>query len=164
LTIAGGALEVAGFTLIAYDLYRVQRHEYGTPQFIQRWKGRIRRILRLTEDHTAYVDAMTGTVTMTGRGKARMGSGDGIDERLDALEENFKRLDEEVDEHRAAFDRGLEELREELRKTRIEVEQHHAETEQRRKDFQRTSVLLQACGTAMFLSGTVLSVLGSVAT
>jgi ABC-type phosphate transport system auxiliary subunit len=164
LTIAGGTLEVFGFGLIAYDLYRIQRHEYGTPQFLERWKGRIRRLLRMSKDHTLHVDAAVGTVDMAGRIKVRSGVGEDADlkERISVLEKNFERLDEEVDEHRAAFDKGLNEMREELRAARAELEQRHQETEQERKTFQRTSVTLQACGTVLFVLGTLFSVLGSV--
>jgi hypothetical protein len=101
LTIAVGVLEIFGFALIAYDLYRLQRHEYGTAQFIARWKGRLRRLLGKSKDYPVHVDEMAGTIAMTGRGKARRGSGEGLEERVDALEENLQRLDEEVDEHRA---------------------------------------------------------------
>jgi hypothetical protein len=163
LTITGGVLlEIVGFPLIPYDLYRIQRHEYGTPQIIARWNGRLRKLLRMSKDHTVYVDDMVGTTDMAGRIKARKESGEAIEERIDALEENFRRLDEEADEHRAVFDRGLDGVREELRATRAELEQRRQETEQERKDFQRTSVILQTWGVALFVLGTALSVLGSV--
>jgi hypothetical protein len=33
LTIAGGVLEIAGFALVAYELARIQRREFGEPEF-----------------------------------------------------------------------------------------------------------------------------------
>lgn len=162
LTIAGGTLEVLGFGLIAYDLYRIQCHEYGTPQIIERIKARVRKLLHISRHHTLHLGDVVGVSDAAGRIKVRTGSGGGIDERLDALEKNFGRLDEEVDQDRVALEASLTKIRGEIAETRADVEKKQQETEQKRKNFQRTSITLQGCGTLLFVGGTVLSVLGSI--
>lgn len=45
LTIAGGAFEIVGFGLVAAELARIQWAEFGTPRFVQRLQGRVRRLV-----------------------------------------------------------------------------------------------------------------------
>lgn len=57
LTIAGGVLEIAGFALVAYELARIQRREFGEPEFLRRLRGWLRRLLRRPVTHTAEAGA-----------------------------------------------------------------------------------------------------------
>jgi hypothetical protein len=46
LTVVGGALEITGFVLVAVELFRTQRREFGTPKAVAsvlRLKGRFER-------------------------------------------------------------------------------------------------------------------------
>lgn len=161
LIIAGGAMQMAGFTLVAWELARIQRREFGEPEVLSRWRGRFRRWTGRTRTATGSA-RVTAKGEVRARGKARAAPGETFVERVNALEENFGHLDREVAEDRATAERGRDQLLDLLDLTRGEFkEQRHAD-ERDRKAFLKTSVALQSWGTALFILGTVLGVVGSV--
>lgn len=160
--IAGGALQVVGFVLVAVDLGRTQHREFGVPTWIERLRAFLRRLFRHTKTVEIGAVVATATSTASARGKVRTPPGESHAARLAALEKNFGRLDEEVEENRAAADRWRGELLEQLNVTRAEVNQQREMDDQERKAFLRTSVLLQSWGTGFFVLGTVLGVIRAV--
>lgn len=162
LTIAGGVLEIAGFTLVAYELARIQRREFGEPEFLQRLRGRLRRLLRRPVTHTAEAEAaLAGGGTLRAEGIARRGPGETLDDRVEALEENLGRLESEIDRREARLAQDIEEVRQSLSEMRAELDRERREREEDRKTSLRASVTLQAWGTALFVVGAILSILGN---
>lgn len=165
LVIAGGVFEVAGFALIAYELARVQRREFGEPEFLEWLRGWPRRIFPRHRTHTAEASAsLSGVGTLRAEGVARRGPGKTLDERVAALEENFRRLEDETGQRQRRLAGEVEEVRRKLDQTRDELEQERREKEEERKAALRASVTLQATGTGLFVLGAILSVLGSTLT
>jgi HAMP domain-containing protein len=158
--VAGGVLQILGFVLVAIELGRVQRREFGEPVWMTRLRGRIRRLLRQTK--TVHLGSATATASanMSARAKIRTRPGQSVEDRVSALEKNFGRLDEEVDEERIAATQAYDLVLEQLTVTRAEVNQRRELDERTRKAFLRTSVLLQAWGTAFFVIGTILGIVG----
>lgn len=129
---------------------------------MERMRGFMRRLLRRTKTVEGRAVAATATATASARGKVRTPPGESVEQRVAALEKNFGRLDDEVDENRAAADRWRQELLEQVTVTRAEVNAQRAQDDEERKAFLRMSVLLQSWGTAFFVVGTILGVVGSI--
>src|ERR1044072_8395696 len=163
LTIVGGAFEIAGFALVAYELYRIQRQEFGTPEFIEKGVLWLRRIFRRPRDQTIHARS---SAVILGRGRTsvriRHGPGISVKERIEVLERNFKSLENEIHERIAEHNKSLDEVKSEVKDVRRELEQHQAEAEEKRKMTLQSSIAIQAWGTVLFAGGTILSVLGNV--
>jgi hypothetical protein len=162
MVIAGGAFQVIGFVLVAIELGRVQRHEFGTPQFIEWLRGRLRRLFRRSQtiEASAHGAILSGG---SARGIVRAGRGATLEDHVAALEENFDRLDDEVAANRLEVERWRSELIEQLTVTRAEMSEQKQRDDEERKGFLRTSLLSQTWGTLFFVAGTILGVVGSVA-
>lgn len=162
LTIAGGVLEIAGFALVAYELARIQRREFGEPEFLKRLRLRLRRLLRRSVTVTAEAG---GAIAIGGNaraeGVARRGPGDTLDERVEAIEENIGRLEAEMNRRQTRLVAEIKDVREKQTMMRSELDQERQAKEEERKAALRTSVTLQAWGTGLFVLGTVLSILGN---
>lgn len=72
LNIGGGFLEIAGFALVAYELFRTQRRELGDPWLLARLKASrdrivvaVRKVFRRTQVHEMSAN-LTGAVKLTG--------------------------------------------------------------------------------------------------
>jgi hypothetical protein len=162
LTIAGGALEIAGFGLVAWELARIQRREFGEPEFVRRLRARLRKLFgrpRRVAELSATLSA-EGTLRASGRVRARPGD-DTLEERVQALEKNFGYLEDELDHYHTSLEKGLDDLRKKLDDMQAELDRERREREEERKASLRTSVTLQAWGTGLFVLGTILSVLGN---
>jgi hypothetical protein len=163
LTICGGAFEVVGFGLVAWELTRVQRQEFGTPRIVQRVRVLISRVLR----RRRVVHDLSAAITARSSASARLRVREvprpdpTLDQRVSALERNLGELEQEVDRRTEDFDQRVGRLEQVQRAMRAELEQAHRERDDERRAFLRTSVALQSWGTALFLVGAILSVLGS---
>lgn len=155
-------LQILGFVLVAIELGRVQRLEFGEPVWVTRVRGRIRRLLGRTRTVDLGSATITASTNMSARGKVRTPPGHSVEDRVSALEKNFDRLDEEVDQERIAATQARDMLLEQLTVTRAEVNQQREFDERTRKAFLRTSVLLQAWGTVFFVLGTILGIVGGL--
>jgi hypothetical protein len=155
-------LQILGFVLVAIELGRVQRREFGEPVWITRARAWMRRRFRGAKTvHLGSATLSAGT-RMSARGKARTPPGHSVEERVSALEKNLDRLDEEVDRERIAAAEAHSDLLEQLNVTRAELNRQREFDERERKNFLRTSVLLQAWGTTFFVVGTVLGIVGAL--
>lgn len=163
LTIAGGVFEIAGFALVAYELYRLQRREFGEPEFLKRLRARMRKILRRSRHHTVTPGAavLTAEGALGVRARVRRGPGDTLETRIEAMEKNLHHLETEIDHQNAIFGGDIEELSKKLNETRAELAEERRRSDEERKASLRTSVALQAWGTGLFVFGTILSVLGN---
>jgi hypothetical protein len=166
LTIAGGVFEILGFALVAYELYRIQRREFGEPEFLKRLQARLRKILRRSKDVTVESGAAVMTATVGGRaqGQVRRGPGSTLESRIDALEKNLQHLEAEIDQQNATFGGDIAELSKRLRETQVELAQERERSEEGRRAALRISVALQAWGTGLFVLGAILSILGNTIT
>lgn len=164
LNIAGVFLEIAGFSLVAYELFRTQRREFGDPKplkLIKALRARVKRFFRKLFRRPRKVVEMsatlTGTASLTAKGLVRSGRGKTLEDHVAALEANFARLDQEVDEHRRELDKEIAGVQGELRKTRDELERQREEREQEQREFLRASVSLQWWGIGLFILGVLSS-------
>jgi hypothetical protein len=161
LIIVGGTLQIAGFILVAIELSRVQSHEFGTPVWIQRLRGHLRRLF----GHSKTIEATAAGTSSSGgsaRAKVRRGRGKTLEDHVASLERNVQHIDDEIDELRADSEQWRGELLDQLHMTRAEVVTQRRADDEARKAFLRTSVLLQGWGTFLFVVGTVLGVVGSL--
>jgi hypothetical protein len=163
LTIAGGAFEIVGFGLVAYELARIQRREFGEPKFLVRIRTRLRKIFRRSRHQTVKVGAAVATASGSAsvRGRVRRDPGNTFESRVEALERNFQHLEVEFDQSRARLEQSISELRKMLDGMRTELEREREEKDEERKVSLRTSVTLQAWGTGLFVFGAILSVMGN---
>jgi hypothetical protein len=165
MTIVGGGMEMIGFSLIVYQLVRVQRQEFGWPQFVVRTRAwvmsRARRLLKRPQVvHVGGVDSAetVGSVRI----RKRFPMGQMAPDRFAAVEYNVNELERELDERfQEALDE-VEKVRSELSSVRGKMDQREAERDAQRKAELRSSLAFEAWGVVFFLSGTVLSVIGSV--
>jgi hypothetical protein len=163
LTVAGGVFEIAGFALVACELYRIQHREFGEPELLKRLRTRIRKIFRRSKHHTVAAGAavLTAEGTLRAQARVRRDPGDTLETRIEAVEKNLHHLEAEIDHQNAIFGGDIEELSQRLIETRSELAQERRRSEEERKASLRTSVALQAWGTGLFVLGAILSVLGN---
>lgn len=163
-------MEIAGFALVAYELFRTQRRELGDPWLLARLKASkdrivavVRKVFRRTKVHEMSAN-LTGTIKLTGTLTAsrRRGRGQTLEDHVAALEENFAELEKEVEGHRAELDRAIEEVHDELRETRDELKLERREREEEENELLRASVTLQWWGISLFVAGVITSVAANV--
>jgi hypothetical protein len=162
MTILGGIFEVIGFAVIVWQLVRVQRQEFGTPQFVHRLRARVRKLLGKPPITVSAGASMLARFNIEGRGTVRKAMGPDVEDRLAALEHNVAAIESDFSERVGALKSQLGEVSQGLNVTRSEIQQREREREQQRKAELRSSIKYEALGVAFFLSGTVLSVIGSV--
>ena len=161
LTIVGGVLEGIGFGFIAWELARIQRQEFGAPQFVVRIKGWVRRLLRRPRVVELSAAMGGGVGSMRANLRVRQVPGETLEERVTALESNFEHLEGEFGERSRAFDQRFESVEQAQRDMRADLDQRRREQEEQRRESLRTSVTLQTWGTLLFVVGVVFNVLGS---
>lgn len=113
LIIAGGALQVLGFVFVAWELWRVQQREFGTPQSAARAQRWLRRwiLRRRPETHIAEgAAALSARATLRARGRREAPEGASIERRLATVEANLLALDTEVAGHGDELERQRSEL------------------------------------------------------
>jgi hypothetical protein len=169
LGIFGGILEIAGFGLVAVELVRAQRKELGHAgpfQFILTWarwiRLRWRRLMGKSVTHYASA-TMTAGGTISGRGKARAGtSSNDVADRLRVLEENFERLDNEVDRHRRELDARIDEETAAQQAALAEFRSRVETRESEERTAFANSAKLQWLGIALFVLGAMASAAANV--
>lgn len=162
LTIAGGFLEVAGLSLVAWEITRIQREEFGTPRFILRAQAWVRRRLGRSVSHNLGVaDSIEVADDISVRRRAARHPGMTLEERIDALERDFGFLEDELTERDRKVEHKLRAIEQRQTEMRQQLDQEHREREERRKMSLRAAITLQAFGTVLFFFGAVLSVLGN---
>ena len=162
MTITGGILELIGFGLIAWQLARVQRQEFGWPRFVLRGRAVLRRLLGLPPITHGVGASLNMRWGIEAQGTVRKRMGPEVDDRFAALEHNVAAMDKDFSERIAAHKKRLREITQELNKMRGEMTQAEQEREQKRKAELRSSLAWEAWGVSFFLAGTVLSVMGTL--
>jgi hypothetical protein len=181
LTVLGGLAEISGLALVIAEIVKVQRREIPEHRgWVVRSLAAMRRagdaladevrrlLLRRPEpqDATVHVAAMRGSATGGGSvtGTVTVGSAPTLAQRVERLEAEIRRLDEQ-----AIADR--QEMRTEARnaKTRAERVDHEIramidERDRMRREGVRDALTLQWSGTILFIVGVALGVWGNLAT
>jgi hypothetical protein len=163
-TIAGGALEFIGLLIVAIEIGRIQRREFGTPRALARLRDWLRRCFGKGKvRHIQAMDRATTTETAVPLTVQRRQAAT-IEGRVAWLEQQHKDLVREVDEAKKRLGVQIDQIEQQLAEFRTDLEHERAEREQSRRAFLRGTVTLQSVGTSFFLLGVVMSVLGNAFT
>lgn len=162
LIIAGGALEAAGFGLLATDLYRQRSQEFGEPAFMNRLRRVLKRQGRVAVGKELSVVYGIGDARALGRARERAAD-ESLEARLVALERNFEHMEHEIDADYERFKGALKQARYELDRSVERINQAIEEAEQARKESLRETLRLQVPATVLFVLGTLLSIVGGIA-
>jgi len=159
LTIAGAAFEVAGLALLAWQITRIQRAEFGTPRFLQRLRNFFRPPLPQTI-HAEGIASVSGGGNVTARG--RRTSSASVEERLSSLEQQHADLERKVDESRKGLEARIAEINETVASVDASLKSAQNEQARKRRQDLRSTVHVQSVGTGLFFLGAVLSAAGNL--
>jgi hypothetical protein len=170
LNLLGGLLEIAGFTLVAVELLRLERRELGTAgpfQFLVDSVGwvrrKVRRLLRREEVHEAKRVDLSGTAHATSSASARLSTGrPTLEDRVRVLEENFKQLAAEVRQHRLDLDQKIDRATARQEAALGQLREKIQEEKEREKQELKASLSLQWYGIFLFISGVAITVAANV--
>jgi predicted RNase H-like nuclease (RuvC/YqgF family) len=152
---------VLGFVVVASELARVQRREFGAPKAWRKLRAWVRRRFGVS-------DAAELGATIAGRGTAsaeltaRYRIEGSMEDRVEALAKNLERLDKEVTQERRKLRGEIREVRQKLDELRAQVEREHEQIEEERKEALKSSLAFQWTGTGLFVVGAVLTTIGNV--
>lgn len=163
LTILGGAFEVAGLALFAWEITRLQRQEFGPPVFWRRMVAWYYRVVRRGKSTTVQVGSATVSAGGSMRVRATVTPGPAVllEDKVRRLEQVTEFLQSELQESRRDFEQGLSGMEQRISNIEAERSRERQEEEQTRKVTIRRHITIQAVGTVLFFFGVVLSVLGN---
>jgi hypothetical protein len=159
LIVASVAFEVCGLGLVAWQLGRVRRREFGTPAWITRLRGRWQRLRGRKSDPQTVSGTGAGEVGTVLGGSVRMHAAPGapIEQRLGALERNFAALDKDTTERFRQHDERHGQLQQRIDSLDAELRGEQAERERERREQLRESMAFQWWGTGLFFIGAVMA-------
>lgn len=161
-------MQIVGFLVLAGQLARVQRQEFGWPEFMRRswaWTAsRLRRLLRRPVHAQVHSVLPAMTAEAAGRLSVRKGMGPGAADRFSAIEFNLEQIEKEFGQKIDAVNASVEGLRQELTMSRHAIEQRELEREVQRRIELQSSIAWEGWAIALFVVGTSLAVWGSVST
>lgn len=161
LNIVGGSLEVLGFFVVAWELARVQRREFGAPKAWRKLRAWLNRRFGLSET-VEMGGAAAGGGTVSAEFTARYRIEGSMEDRVEALEKNLERLEKEVRQERGKLRGEIREVRQKLDELRAQVKQERQQAEKERKEALRSSLAFQWTGTGLFVTGAVLTTIGNI--
>lgn len=166
LTILGGIFEVAGLGLVAWEVTRLQRQEFGPPAWWLELEGRVRRLLRRGRSQTVHVRGFDAAVTLDSAVQIKVGRGPAVllEDKVRRLEQVTEDLRRELDETVARLETGISRAEQRVGELDAALRQVQQEEERSRKQTLRRQITIQALGTVLFFIGAVLSVLGNAVT
>jgi hypothetical protein len=159
LIVLGVAFEVVGLGLVAWQLWRVQRREFGMPAWWAQASGRLRRLVGRSEARGSASVSLAAELGVAGRltTRVRRGPGETMESRLAALEANFASLDQETDARFEEQAQRQARLREMVSETQTELERQQQERESEQRERLREAMTMQWWGTGLFFIGAVLA-------
>jgi hypothetical protein len=158
LIVLGVLFEVTGLGLVAWQLWRVQRREFGMPAWLVPVRSWWRRLRGLPVTHPVEASlTLPWESNMGATESVRRGPGETVDARLDALEHNVAALDRETSERFGQHQRQLRDLRRSVGVVKAELRRQQQERESEQRGQLRESMTLQWWGTGLFLIGAVLA-------
>jgi hypothetical protein len=180
LTILGGLLEISGLGLVAREITRLQRQEFGQPvwlsntiEWTRRDLGRLRAIFRgllrrQPEPITPQPANLRGTSSASSSASGTLTVGapasPTTEQRLTRLEGAVSKLTDRVQGVAREMDQQRRATQAELGDIRTDVVQLEKSIAAERRKAARREIRVQTVGTVLFVSGVLLSVLGSALT
>lgn len=161
LNIVGGSLEVLGFFVVAWELARVQRREFGAPKAWMKLRVWVRRRFGVSEA-AEMEGAAAGRGIASAELTVRYRIEGSMEDRVEALEKNLERLEKEVTQEHGKLRGDIREVRQKLDELQTQVEQERQLAEEERKEALKSSLAFQGAGTGLFLVGTVLTTIGNI--
>jgi hypothetical protein len=161
-TIAGGALEVVGFGLVAAEITRMQWREFGTPQALVSLEGKVRRILRRPLPDLHDEGTLVTRARLEGKGWREYAT---EPEDFESLREHVAQiaadLRGEIRDEATLREQTDERIRQRVVTLEGDVARQRQATEQARKAEMRRHIAVQGWGTALFILGATFAVLGN---
>jgi hypothetical protein len=158
LIVASVLFEVGGLGLVAWQLGRVQRREFGTPAWLARVQATWRRLTGRSVSHTVSVSGVAHARAIgSGSVSVRRGPGETIESRLTALEANLAALDSETGERFQQHSERQDRLQAMITEAQSELQRQQDEREGERREQLRESLAYQWIGTGLFFIGAVLA-------
>jgi flagellar hook-basal body complex protein FliE len=179
LTIVGGVSEVCGLGLVAWEVTRLQRQEFGPPVWIaktqaavergmRRLRARVRRLLRKAPQPIEAVPAnLSGTSSASGSASGTLTVKQGparFEDRVRALEAALDSVREDAQRARNDFEARAVGIENRVREVDTRLEEHQTALEAARRAAARRQIRTQTLGAVLVFIGAVLSVLGNAAT
>ena len=166
LTILGGVFEVIGLGLVAREVTRLQRQEFGPPAWWLRLEGRMRRLLRLSRSQTIHVGGIESAAAFGSDVQVKVTRGPAVllEDKVRRLEQIAEDLQSDLDAVRARSEKGISRIEQRIGSVEAEMGRARQEEERTRKETIRRQITIQAVGTFLFFVGAVLSVLGNAVT
>jgi predicted RNase H-like nuclease (RuvC/YqgF family) len=150
-----------GFVVVAWELARVQRREFGAPKAWRKLRAWVRR--RFGAPDAAELGAtVAGRGTASAELTARYRIEGSMEDRVEALAKNLERLEKEVTQERRKLRGEIREVRQKLDELRAQVERERPQIEEERKEALKSSLAFQWTGTGLFVVGAVLTTIGNV--
>jgi hypothetical protein len=158
LIVLGVLFEVTGLGLVAWQLWRVQRREFGTPAWVLRAGARLRRLTGRSRPQVVSIEP-AGEVNIAGElaTKVRRAPGETVDSRLAALEANLAALEQETQTRFERHERQQDKLQQRISDAQAELQRQQQERDGERREQLRESMTLQWWGTGLFFIGAVLA-------
>jgi hypothetical protein len=164
LIVASAGLEIIGLGLLAMDLWRVQRRELGTPEWMQRLRGLWDRLRRRPQPvHLKGLDAALSTEAAV-RLRVKRGAADAtVESRLAALEANLAELDQATEHRFADMEERLTAAHQRADEVRAYIDEIRRDQEDARREDLRASIPRQWRGTLLFAIGALLGMWANLA-
>jgi hypothetical protein len=158
LIVLGVLFEVVGLGLVAWQLWRVQRREFGMPAWVLRARARLQRLTGRSKPQFFSIEpaeelGVADELTI----RLRREPGVTVDSRLDALETNLGRLEQEMQTRFERHKRRQDNLQERIDEAQAELQRQQEEREGEQREQLRESMTLQWWGTGVFFIGAVLA-------
>jgi hypothetical protein len=148
----GVLFEVSGLALVAWQVWRVQRREFGMPEWWRRLRG-VRRV----ETEVTLGWAVEADTAQPGAVRKRAAPDATVELRVSALEHNVAALDRETRERFERHEKRQGWLQAALKAQRAELQRQQEQREGERRGHLREEITLQWWGTGLFLFGAILA-------
>jgi hypothetical protein len=159
LIVLGVLFEVTGLGLLAWQLWRVQRREFGMPAWWTALRRRVLRLKRRSQTWQSEFGRETGDTASTAEhsGVERRVAGDTLEERVEGLEANLVALERGTQTRFQQQAQRQDQLEVSIRESRAELQRQQEKREGEQRERLRESMTLQWWGTGLFFIGAVLA-------
>jgi hypothetical protein len=180
LTVLGGVAEIFGLALVITEIVKVQRREIpehrgwvvrslaATRRAGDALAHEVRRLLRRgpePQDATVHIAALRGSATGRGSvtGTLTVGSAPTLAQRVERLEAEIRRLEEQAATDRDAMRAEAREAKSRTDTVDREIRAMIEDRDRQRREGVRDALTLQWSGTILFMLGVALGVWGNLA-
>ncbi len=160
LTIAGAALEVVGFALIALKLWLIERREFGMPP----WIARALRALGIRRARVVDLGAaLSGESALRAHFRVERPPGGTLEERVTRLEAEHADLENELVATRQELEADLDKAAQRINQRVDRLEEERAQANSQAREQLRQTQRLEWWGTGLFVVGVVATTGGAIA-